>query len=123
MREIKFRAWSNFDKKMVFLNSAISIVNVFTSIEYDVKDNVNPNFQLMQYTGLKDKNDVEIYEGDIVATKNSKYEIIFNKCCFWGIDRMGKYPIYQIYHYIMDDEKFEVIGNIYENPELLEASK
>lgn len=76
---------------------------------------------LSEFTGLLVKQGVEIYEGDIVATKNSKYKVVFDKCCFWGIDEMGKYPIYQISHYIMDDERFEVIGNIYENPELLET--
>ena len=73
----------------------------------------------MQYTGLKDKKGVEIYEGDVVKTKNSRYKVIFDKCCFWGVDELGKYPIYQICNYVLDDERFEVIGNIYENPELL----
>ncbi len=147
MREIKFRTWSNFDKKMVFLNSAISIVNVFTSIEYDVKDNVNPNFQLMQYIGLKDKNDVEIYEGDIVQFQHTDYynheDDIFNEIyneeygkgqVSWG----GSYPAFDITElnnincsahdceyniFSCDCYVIEVIGNIYENPELLEASK
>ena len=73
------------------------------------------NCELMQYTGLKDRNGVEIYEGDVVKTKNSGYRVIFDKCCFWGVDELGKYPIYQIYNYVLDDEEFEVIGNIYEN--------
>ena len=81
---------------------------------------ITDNCILMQYTGLKDKNDVEIYEGDVVKTKNSRYKVIFDKCCFWGVDELGKYPIYQIFHYVLDDEKFEVIGNIYENKELLD---
>ena len=104
MRDIKFRYW-NGDK---ILNQE-SIINHLN--KYIAKNDKH----LMQYTGLKDKNGIEIYEGDVVKTKNSGYRVIFDKCCFWGVDELGKYPIYQIYNYVLDDEEFEVIGNIYEN--------
>jgi len=114
MREIKFRAWDIQTKAMITNSTrTISMCGGF--------DNDNPIFKLMQYAGLKDKNGVEIYEGDIVKTKNSRYKVIFDKCCFWGVGELGKCPIYQIFHYVLDDEKFEVIGNIYENKELLDV--
>ena len=123
MREFKFRAYDKKDNEMFYS----SMYQDKTSMAYglgnflsecgDIEDT------LMQYTGLKDKNGIDVYEGDVVKTKNSLYKVIYDKCCFWGIDEMGKYPIYQTKHYVMEDEIFEVIGNIYENPELLKVTQ
>lgn len=71
--------------------------------------------ELMQYTGLKDKNGVEIYEGDIVrhATDEGVYKIIFEDGGFY-VKNLFEYDFQTINEYPL-----EVIGNIYENPELL----
>ncbi len=128
MREIKFRVWDNTTKKMHYQddswngsNGFINIVTIYTGYENsrEWKD-----FFMMQYTGLKDKDGTEIYEGDIVEawSEGSKHigevreridglYIIYPAYCngFWGLkpNKAGKTTV-------------EVIGNIYENPELLE---
>ena len=121
MRDIKFRVWDNernamFNSKSVdidFFEGKIEITS--DTIRYDeVYTDEIKDFELMQYVGCKDKNNKEIYEGDIVKTKEHIGQIIYSKGMFF-IDVKGDFylPIYNV------SEFMEVIGNIYENPELL----
>jgi uncharacterized phage protein (TIGR01671 family) len=116
VREIKFRAWDKVVKAMAGDNM---VRNNFMWVSQ------TENFILMQYTGLKDKNGNEIYEGDIVKGHywmNGKTdnriigEIEYVGCCFLvtGINQ---------YKGLREELNsiFEVIGNIYENPELLKG--
>lgn len=101
-REIKFRAWNSKKNKM----------------ELDVYKECD---DLMQYTGLKDKNEKEIYEGDILkyfhkATGSIVREVIYKSGAF-GIEGTVK-GTHIIFGNILESER-EVIGNVYENPELL----
>jgi uncharacterized phage protein (TIGR01671 family) len=111
-REIKFRVW---DKK--FKNWTISMLQY----NPDGSLTAEPNGILMQYTGLKDKNGKEIYEGDICPSKISgeSQVIIFSKCGFTVGDKNSEYPASLQYLPVFHNQ-MEVIGNIYENPELLE---
>ncbi len=143
MREIKFRAWDKERKKMLYqltqlkmrvINNNLVLMSDFigNSTEYIV-DNIKlwRSFELMQFTGLKDKNGKEIYEGDIVEfnyIQSNKSLGMFEKIKSVGkveyIDWLGAYCIlFEEDSYVqikLGKVNFEVIGNIYENPELLE---
>jgi hypothetical protein len=108
-REIKFRAWHILDKEIVYFEDWESIRNLARYAEYNYVDNIT------QYTELKDKNGKEIYEGDILSGYPHGSSIVKwdNEYGCWhsGFDLIG--------NEIKDMPEREVIGNIYENPELL----
>ena len=138
-REIKFRAWDKFHKIMCNHED----INIWDRFMKD--DMSNQYAPLMQYTGLKDKNGKEIYEGDVAQFNNNKVDLC--QVCF------GEFPVYDMeteevtdiacgwyakviftdalsqlepfcYDRVINKQwigtlDIEVIGNIHENPELL----
>jgi uncharacterized phage protein (TIGR01671 family) len=131
MREIKFRAWyTGYKGKETYYPEMIYDEKPGDCLKWKNEGQI---LKLMQYTGLKDKNGKEIYEGDIVEAwsegKHGKFEIR------WRQDGGGTpswlmYPAWQegeIWRIASSREKdgncydrgLEIIGNIYENPELL----
>ena len=132
-REIKFRAWDEKYRKMIFTGfHLLGEVMAFGGIEEYLfetqkeKDGL-PTIErwndiiIMQYTGLYDKNGKEIYEGDIIIYEDRKWLVE------WSNDRwdMRNGNYYIRYDDEADDPGFtnwnkaEIIGNIYENPELI----
>ena len=114
VRDIKFRAWDKIYNQM-FTVKSLHIDNLVVrsnSLTFYSLDDIN----LMQYTGLKDKNGVEIYEGDLIRGPfdfgPAGYSYITSEVCF------DKEQGYQWEYWLL--EELEVIGNIYENKELLE---
>ena len=136
MREIKFRAWLKESKKMRTVNDLT--FNKLDSEPVGVNDCGDSNcstcvdwyewnqVELMQYTGLKDKNGVEIFEGDCFKDCDGKRNVVTFKNGGFGcagkllINYHTKESITThepLINYVLDSA--EVIGNIYENPELL----
>ncbi len=107
MREIKFRAWVKFESGNWGM---LDNDNLQEWTLEDLTDN-DPDTKLMQYTGIKDKNGKEIYEGDVVKKSGANWQITYSDGSFRLDNRI---PL------STEAKDCEVIGNLYENPELLE---
>jgi len=129
MIEIKFRVFTKEDG----LCDVIEIDFDNKNVEYilnDFDDSASVKFnkcKLLQYTGLKDKNGVEIYEGDIVRIfgLNRTVEVFFKKGSFGYLGTISESFVSFSENYNFNflenkSNKIEVIGNIYENKELLD---
>lgn len=130
MREIKYRMWNPETKVMVDLKK-ITPLAVHPEVLKEGLDGLfipfKEGYPLIQFTGLHDKNGREVYEGDILTDHKRKYICSWKKeeaaFVIYGED---KYKNTTIGHRAGSakwvQSHFEVIGNIYENPELLEAT-
>lgn len=125
MREIKFRFWNKYQKIMSNNPGGMNI-GAGCSINALINES-KEHYEIMQFTGLLDKNGKEIYEGDIIKIPDDWDEYGFNAgenyqvyFAFGGFRLKPKYKKNAKGSYLEDD-KIEIIGNVYENPELLEA--
>lgn len=128
-REIKFRAWDNVDKRLVKVHgiSFDEHIITLTDKDGDYAERLFIEVELMQYTGLTDKNGVEIYEGDLVLHGRSVYvyetnnlnEVVWVQAMScWKLRNRDKASDADD-DWLSKSYTLEVIGNIYENPELL----
>jgi len=140
MREIKFRVWDKDNQKMwdrIDLNFCMKYGQIYIDNDYIKELGISKNVELMQYTGLKDKNGKEIYEGDIIEMQhcdecNGLKAVVKRYWDGWWYftevetkGRMGE----MVSQYVANfDEKFGelsyciVIGNKYEDGDLIECS-
>jgi len=138
MREIKFRAWDKTNTRMIYDNPLRSDLQLITFTGLVYEEGYLQDYELMQYTGLKDKNGKEIYEGDILVLTetacpfckvvhveeyykdHNPYVVNWHKddCCFASNEINGE-------NWITPDvwKEMKIIGNIFENPNLIKEEK
>ena len=131
----RVRVWNKEEKKMIY-----NAEYAYDGMNYSVGDLIgknnndghvhclaeylnDPTYEPMQCTGLKDKNGKLIFEGDIIQNwGNTRYKVVWkeNAACFL-VEHLKWNYTQGIYRLISLENALEVIGNIYENPELLEV--
>jgi len=123
MREIKFRAWDKEDKVMREIKRIDFSEKTIHILQTYLNEMKMDSVELMQYTGLSDKNGKEIYEGDIVRISVPKedtlethdiFEVVFDDGCFCLKMKEGNYALCEYLH-----QDCEVTGSIYENKDLI----
>ena len=127
MREFKFRAWDK-GKKQMFIPIALRldeggrVIKIFS--EDREKDTMTEypfcNFVFMQWAGLKDKTGKDIYEGDIVNDGECNFEVVFEYGSFDFVQVNSGAKVVGMQQYIYATERIEIIGNIFENEDLLD---
>lgn len=114
MKELKFRAWHSGEKEMI-----PNCNQGFEGDAFNWKHQGQP-IEIMQFINRKDKNGTEIYEGDIVSSVSG---IPASGAIEWGCFGSPEFGVTSPYININNPEAVEVIGNIYENKELLEGNE
>ena len=125
MREIKFRAWDKVEKVMYDVNDIEGLTqNTIYTLRKGITyhDRYEDEVEIMQYTGLKDKHGKEIWEGDVLKVKDKVAELVWSERYAAFLAERKRDFNHTEFTWLEKDigkEDYEVIGNIYMNPDLL----
>ena len=114
MREIKFRVWDSYHRCFLKNQNGTYIEDIDFVFQNGSSFNPKSEYLIQQFTGLTDKNCVDIYEGDIVEDEEHYYSLIS-----WDNDN-SMYVASDVGGLCDMNFPIKIIGNIHENPELLE---
>ncbi|AXO94305.1 hypothetical protein MCCC1A01412_27005 [Bacillus anthracis] len=132
MQTVEFRAWEKEEKKMYHNVGLVGTLIIleheqsgydFCELDLTLYDQLDDKYDLMQYTGLKDKNGKKIFGGDILKDLDElpfyvEYSEKLGAFCF--VDKFDSYGETKYTTKDLHWEDLELVGNIYENPELLD---
>ena len=128
-RQLEFRAWDKVDKKIRkvdCINFFDEYVNLDENLDgHCISRNIR-DINLMQFTGLLDKNEKKIYEGDIVEYTTDYYDDLKTHkiCVEWDDDiENDSFGCPLTMGYVIRGYDLKILGNVYENPELLNGEK
>jgi uncharacterized phage protein (TIGR01671 family) len=121
MKDIEFRAWDKKTKKMLYVEPASSIHRDMTWTGLVYNKGKLLKYEMMQYTGIKDKNGKKIFEDDVVRLPNKdECRIVFHtgddRAMFIGVPVRSHHGFKEYMYWCG-----EVVGNVHENPEYLEV--
>ena len=130
MKEIKFRAWDDVEDLMYYTGEETDIIFYFDDngivaekILGDYETEKLPYLKYMPFTGLYDRKGTPIYEGDIAKSGKRLFVARWNNdiaSFVWEpLDGKSSYPCFNV----GTVKNVEIVGNIYENPELLEGEE
>lgn len=126
MRDIRFRAWDESRKRMLtsakWVDFRFNNKGELDAVNFSPKGGLQ-NLPIMQFTGLQDYEDVEMYEGDVVQVEGLG-KCVVSICPYNGVTFHDlNDQITPIADCLAEQDQFRVIGNIHENPELLNKVK
>lgn len=115
-RELKFRAWDEKGKWFLPLEEDADYIFVYGKSGIELWDNGRPKsgVVLLQYTGLKDRNGTEIYEGDLIKHGAFTYEVVFAEYGWYARCNDAGIPSEDLKAWFANGS--EIVGNIYETP-------
>lgn len=136
-RVIKFRVWDSKEKKWLLgyeypnlggfsMKGEIMLFGQYQKMLSSFRLEDWDDIIIMQFTGLKDRNGKETYEGDLAMIDGNICEVKFGVffTCGWEfniVNKLGRYPFHSLCNTFNDTgcKDFDIIGNIYENPDLI----
>lgn len=127
MREFKFRAWDTVKNKMlvadytdwdeahILFNGELQFSQQSGYYQYNTVHNIDYMI-LMQFTGLRDKKGIDIYEDDVLFSNGCNYRLIRHISGAYELHEVGNDKVFFLYQ---ENHNVEVIGNIHNNPEFI----